>query len=183
MLDVAVELGALSANPVRESMSVPRPRIERRTLAVADLEMVHAAVNIWMGKQRPGPKSSGDMSDIIDLMLATGARIGEALALRWSDVDLDAGNLVINATIKTEPGRGTYRKSLADPRIVALPEFAVTVLHGRRGTQQDADGDPVFPTRNGTWQQVNNIERRWRQIRTEAGLEWVTPNAFRGVLA
>jgi hypothetical protein len=30
-----------------------------------------------------------------------------------------------------------------------------------------------------TWQQVNNVERRWRQIRREAGLEWVTPDAFR----
>jgi integrase len=30
------------------------------------------------------------MADIIDLMLATGARIGEVLALRWSDVTLEA---------------------------------------------------------------------------------------------
>ena len=29
------------------------------------------------------------MADIIDLMLAPGARIGEVLALHWIDVDLD----------------------------------------------------------------------------------------------
>jgi integrase len=181
MLDVAVGLGALSANPVRGSMSVPRPKTERRELTPSDLEMVRAAFGTWMGKDRPGPKSSGDMADIIDLMLATGARIGEVLALRWSDVDLDVRSLAINATIKTEPGSGTYRKPLAEPRIVALPESAVTVLRGRRDTLADADVDAVFPTRNGTWHQVNNVERRWRQIRKEAGLEWVTPNAFRGV--
>lgn len=183
MMDVAVALGALSANPVRGSMSVPRPKTDRRELTLADLETVRAAVGTWMGKDRPGPKSSGDMADIIDLMLATGARIGEVLALRWSDVNLDARSLALNATIKTEPGKGTYRKPLADSRIVGLPEFALTVLRGRRGLLRDADVDAVFPTRNGTWQQVNNVERRWRQIRTEAGLEWVTPNAFRGVLA
>ena len=183
MLDVAVALGALSANPVRGSMSVPRPRTDRRELTLADLETVRAAVGAWMSKDRPGPKSSGDMADIIDLMLATGARIGEVLALRWNDVNLDTRSLAINATIKTEPGRGTYRKPLAGSRIVALPEFALAVLRGRRGVLRDADVDAVFPTRNGTWQQVNNVERRWRQIRTEAGLEWVTPNAFRGVLA
>jgi hypothetical protein len=37
----------------------------------------------------------------------------------------------------------------------------------------------VFPTRNGTWHQVNNVARRWRQIRREAGLEWVTLEVFR----
>ena len=39
---------------------------------------------------RPGPKASGDMADIIDLMLATGCRISEVLALRWSNLDLEA---------------------------------------------------------------------------------------------
>jgi hypothetical protein len=41
--------------------------------------------------------------------------------------------------------------------------------------------DAVFPTRNATWQQVNNVERRWRQIRREAGLDWITPDLFRRV--
>jgi integrase len=119
MLDAAVELGTLSANPVRGSMSVPRPKTERRELTAADLQTVRAAVGAWMGKERPGPKSSGDMADIIDLMLATGACIVEVLALRWSDVDLDERTLAINATLKTDPGKGTYRKPRADPRIVA----------------------------------------------------------------
>jgi integrase len=50
------------------------------------------------------------MADIIDLMLATGARIGEILAVRWVDVALDAARptLTINGTTKTEPGRDTY---------------------------------------------------------------------------
>ena len=47
-------------------------------------------VRAWMAKDRPGPKPTSDMADIIDLMLATGARIGEVLALRWNDIDLDA---------------------------------------------------------------------------------------------
>jgi integrase len=183
MLDVAVALGALSANPVRGSMSVPRPHTETRGLTPVDLETVREAVSTWMSKDRPGPRSSRDMADIIDLMLGTGARIGEVLALRWSDVDFDARHVAINATIKTEPGKGTYRKPLADPRPVALPEFAITVLRSRWGTPKGAGIDAVFPTRNGTWQQVNNVERRWRQIRKDAGLEWVTPNAFRGVLS
>lgn len=122
----------------------------------------------WLRKNRPGPKSSGDMAGIIELMLATGARIGEVLALRWGDIDLDASTLEINATIKTEPGKGTYRKVLARPRTVDLPEYTTLLLGRRRRTMPANQFDAVFPTRNATWQQVDNAERRWRQIRREA---------------
>jgi integrase len=129
------------------------------------------------------------MSDIIDLMLATGARIGEILAVRWVHVALDATRptLTINGTIKTEPGKGTYRKaspkSDASVRTVVLPDFAIAVLRRRRAAARENPNDAVFQTRNGTWQQVNNVERRWRQIRKDTGLDWVTPHTFRKTVA
>jgi integrase len=183
MLDVAVQRGALAANPVRGSISVPRPKVERRVVTGEDLDRIRAAVQEWASRGRPGPKASGDMSDIIDLLLATGARIGEVLAIRWSDVELERGRARINATIKTEPGRGTHRKLLTEGRTMRLPEFAVDVLRRRLAERRDPNVDAVFPTRNGTWQQVNNVERRWRQIRDEADLGWITPQALRGLLA
>ena len=179
MLDVAVGSGALASNPVRGSIRVSRPKTQARTLTLSDLETVRSAARAWVTKERPGPKANGDMADIIDLMLGTGARIGEVLALRWSDVDLEAKRVEISATVKTATGMGTYRKPLASSRIVELPEFAVVVLRRRQPGSHGDYIDAVFPTRNGTWQQVNNVERRWRQIRKDAGLEWVTPQAFR----
>jgi len=70
------------------------------------------------------------MGDIADLMMATGARIGEVLALRWTDVDLNSVHptLVLNGTIKTESGKGTYRKAIERARTVTLPEFAIAML-------------------------------------------------------
>lgn len=179
MLGAAVEHGALAVNPVRGSLSISRPAPERRSLTTAELEAVRAAVRAWLGKERSGPRSSGDIADIIEVMLATGARIGEVLALRWADIDFRARVVEINATIKTESGVGTHRKPLTRPRLVALPEAAALVLQTRRRSTPDNFLDAVFPTRNVTWQQVNNVERRWRQIRREADLEWVTPDLFR----
>jgi integrase len=183
MLDTAVEHGAVSVNPVRGSLSISRPRLDVRSLTSAEIENVRAAVSAWLSKNRPGPRSSADMADIIELMLATGARIGEVLALRWRDIDLDARVVEINATIKTESGIGTYRKSLPRHRTVELTAVGALVLEARRRAIPDNFLDAVFTTRNVTWQQVNNVERRWRQIRKEADLEWVTPDAFRGLLA
>jgi integrase len=43
--------------------------------------------------------------------------------------------------------------------------------------------DAVFATRNDTWHQVENMERRWRSIREAADLSWVTPHIFRKTVA
>ena len=180
MLGMAVRHDALAVNPVQQTSRIHREKSETRSLTLEDLNTVREALRAWTAKQRPGPKASSDMADIVDLMLATGARIGEILALRWGDValDVDRPTLTINGTVKTEPGKGTYRKgspkSDASVRTVVLPDFAIAVLMRRRSAARDNPIDAVFPTRNGTWQQVNNVERRWREIRKDTGLEWVT---------
>jgi integrase len=189
MLGMAVRHDALAVNPVQQTSRIHRERSETRSLTLEDLTIVREALRAWTAKQRPGPKATSDMADIIDLMLATGARIGEILAVRWVDVALDATrpNLTINGTIKTEPGRGTYRKhspkSDASVRTVVLPDFAIAVFKRRQAAVRENPNDAVFPTRNGTWQQVNNVERRWRQIRKDTGLDWVTPHTFRKTVA
>jgi hypothetical protein len=85
----------------------------------------------------------------------------------------------VSGTIKTEIGRGTYRKptprSDASRRTVVLPRFAAELLRVRRQFATPNETDAVFATRNGTWHQVVNIERRGRQIRKDTGFEWVTP--------
>ena len=78
---------AIPTNPARGTTQVHRPRQETKALRVEDLIEIRAAVRRWVNADRPGPKATGDMADIIDLMLATGCRIGEVLALRWSDLD------------------------------------------------------------------------------------------------
>lgn len=189
MLGLAVRHDALALNPVQQTSRVHREKSETRSLSAQDLMTVREAVRAWSTEQRSGPKATTDMADIIDMMLATGARIGEILALRWVNITLDAPRpaATITGTIKTEPGKGTYRKaspkSDSSVRTVALPAFAVNILRRQRSSAVNNPLDAVFPTRNGTWQQVNNVERRWRQIRAGTGLDWVTPHTFRKTVA
>src|SRR4051794_22009449 len=189
MLDLAVRHDAIPTNPARGTSRVHRPKQETKALRAEDLVEIRSAVRRWVNADRPGPKATGDMADIIDLMLATGCRIGEILALRWSDLDLD-GNLpilTVSGTIKTETGKGTYRKATpktdTSRRTVVLPRFAADLLRVRRESATPNENDAVFATRNGTWHQVVNIERRWRQIRKDTGYEWVTPHTFRKTVA
>ena len=189
MLDVAVRHDAIPVNPARGTSRVHRPKQETRALRVEDLVEIRAAVRRWVNADRPGPKATRDMADIIDLMLATGCRIGEILALRWSDLNLDGDlpTLTVSGTIKSETGKGTYRKptpkSDASRRTVVLPRFAAELLRVRKEFATPNENDAVFATRNGTWHQVVNVERRWRQIRKDTGYEWVTPHTFRRTVA
>jgi integrase len=189
MFDAAVIDDALPANPVSSTSRLRGHKNEVQALAVEDLNAVRSAVDAWMTKKRPGPKPNKDMPDIVDLLLATGCRIGEVLAIRWTDIDLTATppTVSISGTIKTETGKGTYRKpkpkSDASKRTIALPPFAVDVLMRRRIEQRTNHYNAVFATRNGTWHQVGNIERRWRTIRADTGFEWVTPHTFRKTVA
>lgn len=189
MFDAAVIDDALPANPVSSTSRLRGQKKDVQALSVEDLNAVRSAVDSWMTKKRPGPKPNQDMPDIIDLLLATGCRIGEVLAIRWTDIDLSATppTVSISGTIKTETGKGTYRKpkpkSDSSKRTIALPPFAVDVLMRRRVEQRPNHYNSVFATRNGTWHQVGNIERRWRTIRADTGFDWVTPHTFRKTVA
>lgn len=77
------------------------------------------------------------------LLASTGMRRGEALGLRWSDIDLDAGRADIRRTLVTtdvqrkgEPGMawGTP-KTAKGRRTVALDEGTVTALRAHRARQ------------------------------------------------
>lgn len=189
ILGAAVRDGALATNPIASTTRLKTQKREIRALTMEDLQAVRQAVATWMETSRPGPKASTDLRDVIDLMLATGCRIGEVLALRWVDIDMlaDTPTLTVSGTIKTEKGRGTYRKPRPKTdnglRTLELPPFAVDMLLRRRVEQPQNRYNAVFATRNGTWHQVSNMERRWRQVRTEAGLDWVKPHSFRKTVA
>ncbi len=94
-----------------------------------------------------------DLLDLTAGMLATGVRVGEALAIRWCDLDLIGAELVIDGARRKVctvdisgkllriKGRGLVRmpstKTAAGMRTLRLPEFAVTMFR-RRAVEQHA---------------------------------------------
>jgi len=74
---------------------------------------------------------------LVTLTLATGLRQGEALALRWSDVDLDTGSLTVRRALSRVGGEVRFDepKTTRSRRTVAIPASVIGVLRAHRKQQ------------------------------------------------
>lgn len=82
--------------------------------------------------------------------LYLGLRQGEALGLKWSDVDLDAGTLRVERTLVRSPGEGLVfgtPKSKASRRIIPLP--AMTLARFKLAAVDNPDPGALIFHRNG----------------------------------
>jgi integrase len=104
-MSLAVRYGAIAANPVREVERIEsKPKREPRAPTTAErIKLVEQLQGDEKARRR-------DLPDLVFLMLATGARIGEALAIVWSQVGFDAGTAHITSTLIRVKGEGLLRK-------------------------------------------------------------------------
>ncbi|MDP3892028.1 tyrosine-type recombinase/integrase [Nocardioides sp.] len=186
MFALAVRHDALASNPVTNVAKIKRKKPKVRILSdTAQIAEIRGLIEKWETKDRPGPKASRDLRDMILLLMSTGARIGEALALRWQDINLLAERpyLVITGTIVQEKGVGTWRqdegKSLQATRPLEIPPSVVTMLLERQMAQGRNPIDSVFPSRVGTWTPYSTMYRRWNDATKGTKYDWVTFKTFR----
>ena len=123
-------------------------------------------------------------------MVATGLRIGEACAVRWEDLDLEAGTVEVRGTVLRVKGKGLVLKpspkSEAGQRILTLPSWCIALLQQRaaNGLEPIAGNAPIFPAPlSGTLRDPSNTRRGLREAFAEMGLPGVTSHAFRKTVA
>src|SRR5205823_6592004 len=100
------------------------------------------------------------------LLLSTGVRKGEAIALKWDDIDLDTGRVTVRRKIVRLMGEAVIgdAKSDAGVRVVQLPATAMQKLllwQKRQQLQKKmatnwTEGGWVFTHGSGKW-----VEPRW----------------------
>lgn len=114
--------------------------------------------------------------------LALGLRQGEALGLRWDDLDLDNSTLTVRHALQRQPGGGLVLvepKSAAGRRTIVLPQPLVNALRRQRTDQHQerlvagslwTDTGLVFTTERGTAIDPRADHRRWRELLVRAGV-------------
>lgn len=136
--------------------------------------------------------------------LGLGLRRGEALALRWSRIDLDAGTVLIAKSLKrrrtderTPSGRRRGHLVEDDPKTeaseatLAVPapvvelwrEHAAAQRLARMASKVWADPDLVFTTSIGTLIEPRNVNRAWAKVCERAGVELIRVQDLRHTMA
>ena len=183
LMGTAVRMDAIDRNPVSDARRPRAPKPEPRALTPAEIGDLRAALAAYEARGR----SKADVSDVVEVALATGARIGEVLALRWEDVDLEAGTVMICGTVALPatppltPFRQGHPKTSSSLRTLLLPAFGVEVLLRRR--VEGAPSALVFPSARDTVRDPAAVRKTLKRALEGTGLEWVTPHTFRRTVA
>ncbi len=173
----AVRQDAIERNPVREAGAVrSTTRRAPRALTVPQLKQLLALLTY---DERAIAR---DVPDLVALLAATGARIGEATALLWESVDLGAATVDVSATIVRVKGKGAIRqpftKSQAGNRRLEVPSWCVDMLRARPHHQ-----DLVFPAVRGGVRDPSNVQADLREAFAAAGYGWATSHTLRKTVA
>lgn len=83
IMQVAVRHDVLPVNPVSNSEAPKKQKKEIRTLG-------EGTKRGSARSERMAPRTGHQATEGVDMFLATGVRIGEVLAIRWDDVDLES---------------------------------------------------------------------------------------------
>ena len=145
IIEAAVRDELLASNPVRRTR-LPRRGPEQERAPIA-MDIVRTLI-----EKLPEPARS-----IAALLAMTGLRIGELLALRWQDVDLENGFLSVNQSVYE--GHFDEPKSKRSRRRVPLGMKSVEVL--RRIRRKDLSQSAlIFAARNGAPLSRRNLLNR-----------------------
>ena len=178
--------GYIGVNPAVEA----RPRSpQRHDVHLPDAERVRVALHRLK-------EIDDEFACFVRLAAATGARRGELCGLRWSDVDIEAGELRIEAGLITTTESGVVRQDTKTHtrRRVAVDDDTVATLREHLGVMQTraaiagvtvaADGYVFSHAVDGSkpWR-PDNVSTKWNRMRPRLGLDGVRLHDLRHLQA
>jgi integrase len=205
-----VKLRELTAGDVQETLDALAGRLSTRSLQITRLclerAIRHAEVRDLVGRNvaalikapagragRPSKSLTLEQAQkllraaaesrlyaYVVLSVTTGLRTEELRALRWSEIDLDAGTVAVYRAVRASADTKTPKSR----RVLSLPRLAVQALHEHLNRQAEdrllagalwQDHGLVFASAVGTPLDRHNVLREFRKITRAAGLgtDWV----------
>ena len=185
ILQYGVSMQLIPFNPAREVI-LPRPqKAGANRIKFIDKEDLKTFLD-YMERLAPTAYNYYYDSVLYKLLLATGCRYGEAVALEWSDIDFDSATISITKTYNRIVKQVGTPKSKAGIRTISIDNKTILMLKQYRNRQRQAFmeiGSPapalVFST---TISQYPNSDARTKSLRyrcKEAGIPQFTFHAFR----
>jgi integrase len=151
----AIRASVCQVNPVRGIRLLNPNNVRDRILSADETSRLFVAAHGFTDYVRP----------LFYSLYHTGMRKGEALALRWADVEFDHRRLLVRDSKSGEGRKVPLRQALADELIRWKPF---------------ADGSPwLFPGRYDPSVPMNTIRPGWLRLCQTAGVADLTPHDLR----
>ena len=176
MVGMALRHGAMTTNPTRDVAPISVQKKIVRALTPGETEQLVKKIRTDKEAKRL------DLVDLVEFMLGTGVRIGEACALRVPQVDLEGGTVEISATV-TDFGIEERPKTKAGWRVIAVPPNVVAILRRRMRTTKLRTDVTIFPSPIGRVRDSSNTAADLRRALDGAGFGWVSSHTFRKTVA
>lgn len=190
----AVMHGAMKVNPVssveridREQEPVRALEPEERADFLAKFRADVVRRTQGKGGSQLGPRARAwtNLPDLVEAMLSTGLRLGEALALTGDDVHLDERQvLAFHHLVRVEKvGIVRRPKRKGDRPGLKVGITSWTAAMWRRRKLESGGAGPLFASWNGQWLDVSNVTKNIRKVCVEIGYGWVSSRYFRHTTA
>ena len=150
----AIRHGLLSDNPVAASTTPGRATRRARAMSLEEACTLVNAVR-------------GDPLEVLYLLaLSLGLRSGEVRALRWHDIDLTAGSLVVQ---RAPDGAANGTKTPTSFRVLPIPAYALAALRRHTATTERLEG-LLYSGPDGSPITAYTLTRRFQRNLRQAGL-------------
>lgn len=128
---------------------------------------------------------------LVHLMAYTGLRQGEALALKWSDIDFENKKITVDKTavrIKEEQTLQTP-KTKNSKRVISIDPATLSILKSwkkdqikiyfKNGKHFEGDENFIFTNQRGEWVHIHNFIRYFKRFIADHKLKSITPHGLR----
>lgn len=182
ILKYAVSLQVISFNPARDII-VPR-RKPKEGQKFKYLDDDHLKKFLAYLEQLPNTYKNFYDTVLYKTLLATGLRIRECLALKWSDIDLQNGTLDVNKTLNCEK-EITTPKTKSSIRVIDLDTKTVLMLRLYKNRQAQVSREigltyeKVFPNYFDEYRDARTLRHRLEKHLKLSDCPRLTFHAFR----
>ncbi|MEV4315319.1 tyrosine-type recombinase/integrase [Actinocrispum sp. NPDC049592] len=187
IMQVAIDHDVLAVNPVASVRKIEGG--SKRAARAYDADELAD----FLTKMDADKKAKrADLPDLVRFLFGTGCRFGEALAVRWYDLNLtDEVKIVVapdgnrvklpphsvffNGNIVAVTGKGSVRnegKTASSRGVLSLPAFLHSLLLLRAPAMAAIGAgtmEPVFPSGTLGWRHPSNVQRSVRRLRLRIG--------------
>jgi phage integrase family protein len=128
---------------------------------------------------------------LVHLMAYTGLRQGEALALKWSDIDFENKKITVNKTAARIKEKQTLQtpKTKNSKRVISIDSATLSILKSwkkdqikiyfKNGKHFEGDDNFIFTNQRGDWVHIHNFIPYFKRFVTDHKLKPITPHGLR----